>query len=118
MEKNTVTIKINGASITCKPEDVATIVSTLSGKSATNDKPVYEKSAVVHKALKNIVANTPELFTLAALANRDGLHTVFSGYNDEIRTRFDVNPVDVTESMIAAGSIKGRPAKRGFWITK
>jgi hypothetical protein len=37
--------------------------------------------------------------------------------NDEIRSRFGVNPVEVTNGMITKGQIKGRPAKRGFYIT-
>lgn len=118
MEKNFVTVKFQGATIQCKPEDVAKIMGSLVGKGQESAKKVYEKSSVTHKAIRAIKAATPEEFTLACLANREGLHTVFSGYNDEIRTRFGVDPVDVTEKMITDGLIHGRPAPKGYWLTK
>lgn len=118
MEKNFVTVKFQGATIQCRPEDVAGIMGSLN-KDTSNDpaKKVYEKSSVIHKAIRNIKAETPEDLVLGAIANRNGLHTVFSGLNDELRTRFGADPVEVTEKMINNGLIKGRPAKRGFWIT-
>lgn len=118
MEKNFVTIKLGKATIQCKPEDVAGIMSSMNGSKPEDGKKVYEKSTVVHKAIRNLKAETPEELVLGALANRDGLHTVFSGLNDELRVRFGADPIDITEKMISAGQIKGRPAKRGFWITK
>jgi hypothetical protein len=119
MEKSFVTVKFAGATITCKPEDVASIMSALNGNAPAKDgKKVFEKSSVIHKAIRNIKAETPEELVTSALANRDGLHTVFSGLNDELRTRFGADPIEVTESMINDGLIDGRPAKRGFWITR
>lgn len=118
MEKNFVTIKIAGATIQCKPEDVSSIMSSLNGSKPADGKKVYEKSTVIHKAIRNLKAETPEELVLGALANRDGLHTVFSGLNDELRVRFGVDPVDITERMVTAKLIQGRPAKKGYWITK
>jgi hypothetical protein len=118
MEKNFVTVKFAGATITCKPGDVASIMGALNGKPVTDGKKVYEKNTIIHKAIRNLKAETPEELVINALANREGLHTVFSGLNEELRDRFGADPVAVTEGMISDGLINGRPAKRGFWITR
>lgn len=112
---NTVTLKLGKASIVCRPEDVASIMASIGGNAPAT--PAYEKSAVVHKAIKALTAENAEELVLKTLVNRKGVHTVFSGLNDEIRSRYGVNPVEVTNRMIEKGQIKGRPAKRGFYIT-
>jgi hypothetical protein len=117
MDKNMVTLKIGKTIIQCRPEDVGNIMSSVSTAPVTAEKK-YEKSTVIHKAIRNLEANTPEELVIGALANRSGIHTVFSGLNEELRNRFGADPIDVTEKMMNAGLIKGRPAKKGFWITK
>jgi len=115
---NTVTLKVGKASIVCRPEDVAKIMAQIGGTTGTGT-PVYEKSAEVHKAIRNIKADNAEELVIKSLAGRTGLHTVFSGLNDEIRTRYNLDPVKVTNDMIANGILdekKSRPSKRGFWI--
>ena len=117
MDKGFVTVKHGKTSIVCRAEDVASIMSSLNGTTKPAEK-VYEKSAVIRKAIRNIKAETAEDLVLSSLVNRDGLHTVISGLNQEIRDRFELDPVVVTSDMIKDGLIKGRPAKRGFWIYK
>lgn len=117
MNKDFVTLKYGKVVIQCKPGDISGIMSSLEGKSEAKKEKVYEKSAVVKKAVRSIKASSPQEFVLKALANREGLHTVFSGLNDELRTRFEVDPKDITNGMIADGLIAGRLARKGFWIS-
>ncbi len=117
-KENFVTLKIGKTVITCKPEDVGGIMASMNGPaSKAAEKPIYEKSTTLRKAIINIEANNPKDLVLKALANRNGIHTVISGLNNELRERFNVDPRDITSELIAEGLIKGRPAKRGFWIT-
>lgn len=116
--ENLVTLKVGKAVIKCRPEDIGSIMSGLSALPTIDKKKTFEKSSVVHKNIKNIQAENAKDLVLKALANREGLHTVFSGLNEEIRDRFSEDPVTVTNSLIANGSITGRPIKGGFYIRK
>lgn len=118
MNNNFVTLKYGKVVIQCKPNDVSSIMSSLEGTKDAKTEKVYEKSTVVHKAIRDIKAVDPKELDMKALANRNGLHTVFSGLNEEIRSRFNIDPKVVTNDMINEGLIEGRPAKKGFWITK
>jgi len=102
--------------IVCRKEDAAFMLAQASAPTASA-APVYEKSAVIKKSIKNLVVDNAEALVLESLKGRKGIHVVYSGLNDEIRSRFGVDPTEVTGTMIAKGLINGRGAKGGFWIT-
>ena len=68
---------------------------------------------------------TPEQFVLRAietLRDRDrsnGIHSVFSGFNQAFREYFPgLDPVEVTTQLADAGRIVIKPAKRGVMLYK
>ena len=118
MKDGMVTLKMGKTTIICKPEDVAGIMASVgSGVNTLPQKPLYEKSSILHKAIRSIQADDAEDLVLKALKGRVGVHTVYSGLNQELRDRFGADPVEISESLINKGLINGRPAKGGFYIT-
>ena len=62
-----------------------------------------------------------DFFTRAILKLRDtsksqGIHSVFSGFNQAFREYYLEDPVEVTQKLASEGKIDVKPAKRGVMI--
>ena len=105
-------LSFNGIQLEMDAKSVPAFLASMgkSGTSAPVKKYIGEKDIAGLKA-----ANADEL-VLKALALQDGIHTRYSGLNDAIRTRFNVDPIMVTGKLAEAKKITIRPTKGGVVI--
>lgn len=66
------------------------------------------------------VSSEQQAFVLLAIdtlkgEGKEGIHTVFSGFNEAFRAHFaGVDPVKVVDLLVKQGVLEGHPSKKGY----
>ena len=106
-------ITLNGITMEMDAKSVPAFLASMSNQSG---KSAPVKKYIGERDIAGIKAGSADELVLKALALQDGIHTRYSGLNDAIRTRFNVDPIGVTGKLAELKKITIRPTKGGVVI--
>jgi hypothetical protein len=123
MAKITITYKTKDGDVQLAM-DAKNVPAFLSSVGVKGQTGANKPSFLDKNDIKSLKADSPEELVLLAIekqtakSGKEGVHVVYSGLNEELKSRFGVNPREVTSEMEKAGLITINTTHGGVRVKK